>query len=77
LGGLYIFKNSKFYKEHFESFKNLKLSSVDWLKGKPKWYLAENIKLNKNIKKYLKLNKLLYFDSDLDLLEYYKKNNKK
>jgi DNA repair photolyase len=29
LGGLYIFKNSKFYKEHFESFKNLKLSSVD------------------------------------------------
>ena len=30
-----------------------------------------------NIKKYLKLNKLLYFDSDLDLLEYYKKNNKK
>lgn len=36
LGGLYIFKNSNFYKEHLESFKNLKLSSVDWLKGKPK-----------------------------------------
>lgn len=70
LGDLYVFKNSSFYKKYIKDKFVVKRKKVNWLKNMPEWYMVENINLKRYIKNYLKTERLMCFESDLELINY-------
>ena len=69
LGGLYVNKNTGFYKEYIEKKWKTVMRSVSWLPDKPEWeYVFQDDKI-REIAQYANTKGISVFESDVELIE--------
>lgn len=71
IGGLYINRETEFYSRYLKSEHSIQHRRVEWLPGCPEWeYIEDHVQFEK-IRTYAKNEKVLLFDSDVDLIKSY------